>query len=386
MTYLDHNATTPLHPAAREAWLEAAEHLWHNPSGLYAAATRARSLLDRCRERLADLLGVTDPGRIVFTSGATAACNLLARELGRTAPANAVAIISPIEHPAVHESFLAAFPGAVVEADCDSDGVVGSAAIDAALAGVAGRPVACVSVMAAGNESGVLQPWPDIAWLCRDRGIPFHTDASQWIGKLPATSLGVCPWVTGSGHKFGGPRGVGFLVVPADCPLRGDRGGPQEGGRHAGTENLPAIAGLVAALQARESGLADVAGRGATLRDEMIVALRDALPAAVVVSAGAERLWNTLAVLVPGADSRKLVAALDRAGIAASTGSACSAGAASAARIVAAIGSRFGGPCAARAGLVRLSAGPETTSAEWREAARVLADAAAARPPRITLG
>lgn len=386
MIYLDHNATAPLHPAARDAWLEAADHLWHNPSGLYAAATRARGLLDRCRERLADLLGVGDPGRIVFTSGATAACNLLARELARTAPANAVAIVSPIEHPAVHESFLAAFPGAVIEADCDSDGVVESGVIDAALAGAVGRTVACVSVMAAGNESGVLQPWPDIARLCHDRGISFHTDASQWIGKLPATGLGTCPWVTGSGHKFGGPRGVGFLVAPTGHPLRGDRGGPQEGGRHAGTENLPAIAGLVAALEARTSGLADIAARGAVLRDEMIAVLRDALPGAVVVSAGADRLWNTLAVLVPGADSRKLVAALDRAGIAASTGSACSAGAASAARVVAAIGSRFGGACAARAGLVRLSAGPETTASDWREAIRGLAAAATARPPQITLG
>lgn len=386
MTYLDHNATAPLHPAARAAWLAAADDVWHNPSGLHGAASRARDLLEACRERLATILGSDDPSRIVFTSGATAADNLLARHLGSMATPGSAVILSPIEHPAVAAPFSAAFPGGVVETPCDADGVVDSACLEAALERVADRPVACVSVMAAGNESGVLEPWPTLAAICRSRGVPFHTDASQWLGKLPARGLAACDWVTGSGHKFGGPRGVGFLLVPPRAPFRGDLGGPQEGGRHGGTENLPAIAGMVAALEARDGGAAATIASGSTGRDAAIAALRKVLPGAIVVSGGAARLWNTLAVLMPGADSRRLVAALDRAGIRASSGSACSSGAASAARVVAATAGRIGLPPGAKAGLVRFSAGPETAAEEWLRAVKALAAAATSLPPRVSLG
>lgn len=386
MIHLDHNATAPLHPAAREAWLETADRHWHNPSGLHGAASRARDLLEGCRERLAAILGSDDPARIVFTSGATAADNLLARHLGSSAPPGSAVILSPIEHPAVVAPFAASFPGGVVETGCDADGVVDGACLEAALDAVGGRTVACVSVMAAGNESGVLEPWPALAGVCRARGVPFHTDASQWLGKLPAADLARCDWVTGSGHKFGGPRGVGFLLAPAGVRFRGDLGGPQESGRHGGTENLPGIAGMVAALEAREASMAATIAAGEAARDAAIAALRRMLPGAIVVSGGAERLWNTLAVIVPGADSRRLVATLDRAGIAASSGSACSSGAASAARVVAATGARIGIAPGVPVGMVRFSAGPETTAEEWLRAVETLATAATARPPRVSLG
>ena len=385
MTYFDHNATAPIHPAARAAWLEAADRFWHNPSGLYGAASRARDLLESCRERLATILGADDPSRVVFTSGATAADNLLARHLGSTSRTGAVAILSPIEHPAVAVPFRAALPGGVREAACDADGVVDRASLLAALDDARDRPVACVSVMAAGNESGVLEPWPALAAACRDRGVPFHTDASQWLGKLPAAGLAACDWVTGSGHKFGGPRGVGFLLVPPGAPFRGDLGGPQEGGRHGGTENLPAIAGMIAALEAREAEIA-TSDAAAAPRDAAIVALRAEVPGAIVVSGGAQRLWNTLAVLLPGTDSRKLVAALDRAGIQASSGSACSSGAASATRVVAATAGRNGLPTGTPAGMVRFSSGPGTSTEDWLRAIGALAAAASARPPRVSLG
>lgn len=389
MPYFDHNATAPLEPAARAAWLDAADRVWHNPSGLHAAASRARELLEDCRERLADLLGTPDPRRIVFTAGATAADNLLARHVARTARADAVVVLSPIEHPAVAAAFQGALAGRVVETGCDADGVVTPAHLAAALDEARGGPVACVSVMAAGNESGVLEPWEALAAACREHAIPFHTDAAQWLGKLPAAGLAACDWVTGSAHKFGGPRGVGFLLVPAECPFRGDAGGPHEGGRHAGTENLPAISGMVAALEAREAGLAAAAARGGAARDAAIVRLRHDLPGSVVVSGGAARLWNTLALLVPGADSRRLVAALDRAGIEASTGSACSSGAAAGARVVAAITARHGAMLPGGAGMVRLSSGAETSAQEWLAAAATIVAAAAegaAPPPRVALG
>jgi cysteine desulfurase len=375
--YLDHNATAPLHPAARAAWLKAADRLWHNPSSLYAKATAAHDLLADCRERLADLLGCDDPRRIVFTAGATAANNLLARHLASVSPPGSIVLLSPIEHPAVDTSMRAAFPGRVSEIGVDAEGVVTTESLVSALDAHGGRAIAVVSVMAASNESGVLQPWPELASLCRSRSIPFHTDAAQWLGKLPAAGLAACDWVTGTGHKFGGPRGVGFLLVPASTRFRGDLGGPQEQGQHAGTENLPGIAGMVAALEAREHGLVDVAIRGAALRDAGIALLPARLPAARVVRGNAERLWNTLAILSPGADSRKLVAALDRAGIEASTGAACSSGAASAARVVAAIAPSLGLAPGKPAGMVRFSAGPETTAADWTTAIDALAAAAA---------
>jgi cysteine desulfurase len=388
--FFDHNATTPLHTAARTAWLEAAERRWANPSSLFAQATVARDLLADCRERLAELLGCSDPGRIVFTSGATAANNLLARHLSTSAPPDSLALLSPLEHPAVDASIRVAFPARVSEVGVDANGVVTPESLVHALDARGGRAIAAVSVMAASNESGVLQPWPDLAGLCRERHIPFHTDAAQWLGKLPATGLALCDWVTGSGHKFGGPRGVGFLVVPSNARFRGDLGGPQEHGKHAGTENLPGIAGMVAALEARERSLIDIAIRGAALRDAAIELLRERIPAGIVVSGNAERLWNTLAVLIPGADSRKLVAALDRAGIEASSGSACSSGAASAARVVAAIAPSLGLAPGAPAGMVRFSAGPDTTAADWQAAMHALAEAVImsagpSRPPRVDL-
>lgn len=387
MSYLDHNATAPLCPEARAAWLEAAESFGSNPSGLHAAATRARDLLESCRESLAALLGCDDAGRIVFTSGATAANNLLARHLAHAASAGAVVVVSPLEHPAVDAPFRAAFPGRVVETEVDRDGVVDVAGLAGVLDAHAGSAVAAVSVMAASNESGVLQPWRDLAGECRSRGVAFHTDAAQWFGKLPAAGLAACDWVTGSGHKFGGPRGVGFLVVPEGNAFRGDLGGPQEGGRHAGTENLPGIAGMVAALAARERDMSGMVTRGGALRDAAIDALRATLPAATVVSGGADRLWNTLALLVSGMDSRRLVAALDRAGVEASSGSACSSGAASASRVVAAIGARLGLVPGTPAGMVRLSAGPETDESDWRAAVSALVAAAGGdrRPGRVEL-
>ncbi len=390
MPYLDHNATAPLHPAARTAWLEVADRCWHNPSSLYGQATAARDLLADCRERLADLLGCSDPSRILFTSGATAGNNLFARHFASSDSPDALALLSPLEHPAVDASIRAAFPGRVQEIGVDAEGVVSPEELALALDGVGRYPIAAVSVMAASNESGVLQPWQALASLCRDRHIPFHTDASQWLGKLPAAGLADCDWITGSGHKFGGPRGVGFLLVPGGQKIHGDMGGPQEEGKHAGTENLPGIAGMMAALEARERDLPTIAKQGAAHRDAAIALLRERLPAGKVVSGGAARLWNTLAILVPGADSRKLVAALDRAGIEASTGAACSSGAASAARVIAAIAHSLGLAPGTPAGMVRFSAGPETTAADWQAAIHALAEAVSAhagpsRPPRVDL-
>lgn len=383
MIYLDANATTPLHPAARAAWLDAASSSWHNPSGLYAPATAARNLLETCRDRLAGLLDC-EPARVVFTGGATAAANAMARHVGRFADPGATALAFGGEHPCVADPLHEAFAGRVEEIPCDVDGVVRLDAFASRIA--SGRPPVFVTVMAASNESGVLQPWRDMLSLCRRHGVPFHTDAAQWLGKYSASGLGACDWVTGSGHKFGAPKGIGFLVVPEHGPaFHGDRGGPQERGRHAGTEDVAAVAALVAALEAREVEPTE-AHRAA--RDAAEARLRDRLPEAVIVSGGAPRLWNTLAVIVPRMDARKLVARLAASGIAASTGSACSAGAGSTPRIIAAIGaSRLGLSATDARGFVRFSASWETTPSDWITAIDALAEAV--RPeaslPTITL-
>jgi cysteine desulfurase len=381
--YLDANATTPLHPAARAAWLDAASSSWHNPSGLYAPATAARDLLETCRDRLAGLLDC-EPARVVFTGGATAAANAMARHVGRFADPGATALAFGGEHPCVADPLHEALAGRVEEIPCDVDGVVRLDAFASRIA--SGRPPVFVTVMAASNESGVLQPWRDMLSLCRRHGVPFHTDAAQWLGKYSASGLGACDWVTGSGHKFGAPKGIGFLVVPEHGPaFHGDRGGPQERGRHAGTEDVAAVAALVAALEAREVEPTE-AHRAA--RDAAEARLRDRLPEAVIVSGGAPRLWNTLAVIVPRMDARKLVARLAASGIAASTGSACSAGAGSTPRIIAAIGaSRLGLSATDARGFVRFSASWETTPSDWITAIDALAEAV--RPeaslPTITL-
>lgn len=383
MIYLDANATTPLHPAARAAWLDASGSSWHNPSGLYAPATAARDLLETCRDRLAGLLDC-EPARVVFTGGATAAANAMARHVGRFADPGATALAFGGEHPCVADPLHEALAGRVEEIPCDVDGVVRLDAFAARIA--SGRPPVFVTVMAASNESGVLQPWRDMLSLCRRHGVPFHTDAAQWLGKYSASGLGACDWVTGSGHKFGAPKGIGFLVVPEHGPtFHGDRGGPQERGRHAGTEDVAAVAALVAALEAREVEPTE-AHRAA--RDAAEARLRDRLPEAVIVSGGAPRLWNTLAVIVPRMDARKLVARLAASGIAASTGSACSAGAGSTPRIIAAIGaSRLGLSATDARGFVRFSASWETTPSDWITAIDALAEAV--RPeaslPTITL-
>ncbi len=377
MPYFDFNATAPLHPAAREAWLDATARAWQNPSGLYAEAAAARHILDDCRERLATLIGCV-PDRIVFTGGATAANNALARHVGGTSADTATAVMSAIEHPCVAEAFAAAMPGRVAALPVDRHGVVSLSAVEEVLG--SRRPpggIAVVSVLAASNESGTIQPWQEIASLCRRHGVPFHTDAAQWLGKMPGRDLGACDWVTGSGHKFGGPKGVGFIVQPElETAFHGDRGGPQEGGRHAGTEDVASIAAMVSVLEIRERTGDEQRHGLAAARDAAARRLQELVPAAVVIGAGAPRLWNTLAVLIPGADGKKIVARLSRTGIQASTGSACSAGAGATARVLTAIGTAAGGPQPAdRNGMVRLSGGWGTTPEEWLDAVEGIAAA-----------
>lgn len=378
--YFDHNATTPLCPAARSAWLEANERLWHNASSLYREAGAARRRLEEAREELADWLGCEAPERVIFTSGATEGNQAVMRHAAAQAGGKRV-FLSAVEHPSLREPARREFgPDAVVELPQMADGVAG---VDA-LGDESERP-AWVSLMAANNETGVLQPWRQAAAWCRGAGVPFHTDASQWIGKLPCGGMAdEVDWITGCAHKFGGPKGVGFLVIPEEAVgrLRVAVGGPQEGGHRAGTEDLPGILAMMAALREKsDAWLEQEHRRWLEEREAFELALPDRLPGVRVVAPKIERLWNTTMIILPGSDSNlKWLTRLSDRGFAVSTGSACSAGKGAPSRVLAAMGlapEEMGR-------VLRLSGGWETTPADWEALADALvavaADLAEGRP------
>lgn len=383
--YFDHNATTPLSAAAREAWLRASEEAWQNPSSLHRAGARVKVRLDAARAGLAQVLG-TAPERLVFTGGATEAAAGVIVHLARTLPGDAALALNPTEHPCILEAARAVMGEERLDwLPVDADGVVTADAVRRALAADRSsddRPssrIGAVVVMAANNETGVLQPWVEIARVCRQAGVPFVCDASQWLGKLGAGGFGEVDWLLGAAHKFGGPKGMGFLQRPADT---GDfvlrPGGGQERGQRGGTEDLPGIAAMVAALRDAEQTKVLHEVERVRWREEFEQALRAALPGVRVVGTGAERLWNTSCLLLPHGENHRWLARLDRRGCEVSAGSACATGKKAPSHVLAALG--FSGEEARR--VIRASAGWDTTPADWatlREA--LVAVAPEVKPP-----
>jgi cysteine desulfurase len=364
MPYFDHNATTPLCPAARETWLKVSDEIWHNPSSPFRAAARARLRLDSARAALATLLGC-EPARIVFTSGATEAAHAIVRHLARTLPADAQVWVNPTEHPCVLAAVGDAFSGRSVALALSADGVAEPSR--ASLTEQAGA----VIVMAANNETGVLQPWDAWREACGRLRVPFVCDGSQWLGKLPAGGLGEVDWVFGAGHKFGGPKGVGFIKLPAQAEgFRVFLGGGQESGHRAGTEDVAGIAAMVAALVEAEQKKVFLETDRQRMREGFERTVMSRVSGTRIIGAGADRLWNTLSLVMPHGENTRWVAALDKRGFQVSTGSACATGKEGPSHVLAALGVA---PDEARR-VVRISAGWETTSAEWD----ALADAFAA--------
>ena len=311
--YLDWNATAPLRPEARAAAIEALD-LGGNPSSVHRAGRAARRMVEQARAQVAALAGVA-PEQVAFTSGGTEA-NALA--LGGF-PARRL-IVSAIEHDLV----LANAPGAA-RIRVTREGVADLASLETQLA--RDKSPALVSLMLANNETGAIQPVTEAAKLAHAHGALFHCDAIQAAGKLPLDLrfLG-CDLMTLSAHKLGGPQGVGALIVAAGIeivPLF--RGGGQERGRRAGTENLAGIAGFGAACAASLSGLSDFS-RVAGLRDRAQARLEEIAPDAVAFAKDVPRLSNTLCIAMPGVPASTQVMALDLAGIMVSAGSACSSG------------------------------------------------------------
>jgi cysteine desulfurase len=316
-SYLDHNAGAPLSPAARAAMASALDVVG-NPSSVHGPGRAARRLVEDARARVAALMGVP-PARVVFTSGGTEAANLALSVPGRRL------VVSAVEHDCVR----AAAAGAAV-VPVDGDGRCDADALDAVLAADP-RP-ALVAVMAVNNETGVVQPLDAVRDACRRRGALLFVDAVQAAGRLPLAGMG--DLVAVSAHKIGGPAGVGALAVPDEAPPPLLRGGGQEGRRRAGTENLVGIAGFGAAAEEAAAGLPDLSG----LRDALEAGVRAAAPEAVVFGAGAERVGNTSCIGLPGVPGETQVMALDLAGVAVGSGSACSSGTVRPSHVLAAMG------------------------------------------------
>ena len=328
--YLDHNATAPLRPAAREA-MSAALAVVGNASSVHAEGRAARARIEAAREQVAALVGA-GPRAVTFTSGATEAIAQAlspAIEIGGNIVHLDVLLVSAVEHPAVRSG--GRFSADKIETIAvDRDGVVDLAALDESLARhrAAGRR-ALVSVMAANNETGVIQPIAEIAQGVRDAGGILHSDAVQIAGKLPFDLVASgADLISISSHKLGGPQGTGALIVRSEeirvPPLM--RGGGQERGARAGTENVAVIAGFGAAAEDALHTLASEPGRLARLRDAAEAGIKAAAPGAIVLSAGARRLPNTLCFAVPGIAAETAIIAFDLEGIALSAGAACSSG------------------------------------------------------------
>jgi cysteine desulfurase len=313
-TYLDWNATTPLRPEAAAA-ISATLACCGNPSSVHRWGRTARQTLEHAREAVAALLGLISPDGVVFVSGGTEANHLalLGAERERV-------LVSDVEHDSVRQAFSRSEAIPV-----DGDGVVAIDALDRLLAADS-RP-ALVSVMFANNETGVIQPVAEIAAVARNHGALFHCDAVQAAGKLvlDAEEIGA-DLISLSAHKLGGPSGAGALVVTGGTDLMPlFRGGRQERGRRAGTENLPGICGFAAAATAALERVA-VYDRVRALRDELEDQIAEIAPDAVVVGAAAPRLPNTSAIAMPGVAAETQVIALDLDGVMVSAGAACSSG------------------------------------------------------------
>jgi cysteine desulfurase len=380
MPYFDHNATTPLAIVARETWLRAQDEAWQNPSSPYRTAAHVKIRLDAAREKFAILLGDAAE-RYVFTSGATEAANLVIGWWAQTLPADALIAVNPTEHPCVLEPLKRYFEGRIRLLRLNPQGVIDLMDLKVChLLSDKRDRVAAVVVMAANNETGVVQPWNEIAAACADAGAGYLCDASQWLGKLPAGGIGGDGFVIAAGHKFGGPKGVGLLkLAPQSEGLRGQLGGGQERGHRGGTEDFPAIAAMGAALAEAEQKKVFLETERLAWRDEFERAIAAAVPGVRVVAAGSDRLWNTVSLLMPFADNTRWVARLDKRGFQVSTGSACATGKGGPSHVLAALG--FDGEETKR--VVRVSSGWDTTAEDWRALAEALAAVATELRPSL---
>ncbi|CAL9572876.1 IscS-like cysteine desulfurase [Streptomyces sp. enrichment culture] len=379
MAYLDHAATTPMLPEAVEA-LTAHLGVTGNASSLHAAGRRARRTVEEARETLADALGAR-PSEIVFTSGGTEADNLAVKGLywaRRDAdPARTRVLASPVEHHAVLDAvdWLATHEGATVEyLPVDAHGRVHP---DTLREAVARNPddVALATVMWANNEIGTILPVTELAAVAAEFGIPLHSDAVQAFGQVPVdfAASGLAA-MTVSGHKIGGPYGIGALVLGREhTPVPVLHGGGQERHVRSGTLDVPAIASFAVAGRIAAEGRERFAREIGRLRDDLVAAVLEAVPDAILGGdpAPGGRLPANAHFTFPGCEGDSLLLLLDAQGIECSTGSACTAGVAQPSHVLLATGTD---PDLAR-GTLRFSLGHTSTDADVEALAKAIGPA-----------
>lgn len=370
--YLDYNATTPLAPEVFGAMRPFFQEIFGNPSSIHQIGRRARVFLDEFREKAAAILSCK-PSEIIFTSGGTESNNLAIFGIARLLKNRGRHIItSAIEHHSVLNccEYLAEQEGFdITYLPVSPEGKVNPDDVKSAIK----KETILVSIMAANNEIGALQPIREIGAICRERGIIFHTDAAQWFGKEPFNNIEElnADVVTICAHKIYGPKGAALIYIRS--PLKPQpliMGGKHENELRAGTENLAAIAGLVKAMELFIKPPVFNRQKLEPLSNRLISLVKN-IPAVKFrgPSSPEERLCNTVAFTIDGIDSAVILAALDIEGICASSGSACSSGALEPSHVIAALGS----PQNARS-LIRFSLGRETTEADIDRVESVLPD------------
>jgi Cysteine sulfinate desulfinase/cysteine desulfurase and related enzymes len=358
--YLDHNATTPLDPRVLEAMRPYLEGPYANASSLHRYGRAARDAVEAARAQVAALVGAR-PAQLIFTSGGTEADNLAVKGMAGLAPPTARLLYAATEHPAVLETAesLRAHGRSVEVLPVDGEGRLQLEALDAALAAAA--PVALVAVMAANNETGVIQPIEAVAARTGAAGVPLLIDAVQAAGRLPLDFVALGAGLMSlSAHKIYGPRGCGALVVDEGIELEPLlHGGGQEKGRRGGTENLAAIVGFGAAAELALAEREARNGHVEALRNRLEDGL-GTIAGSRVFGAGAARLPNTIQFSVPGWEGEALLMALDRRGFAVSSGSACHSGRGQPSHVLLAMGV----PREIAMGAVRVSFGVQNSAGD----------------------
>ncbi len=373
--YLDYNATTPIAPEVLAVMLPAERELWGNPSSAHLFGRRAHEALERARGQVAELLGCA-PDEVIFTGGGTESDNAAVVGVAEAlAQRGRHLVISAIEHAAVENAcaYLEGRGFEVTRVGVDPDGRVAAAEVARAIR----SDTILVSVMHANNETGVLQPLSEIGRAARARGVLFHTDAAQSVGKLPARvdDLG-CDLLTVAAHKLYGPKGTGALYLRRGTPFAPLLcGAGQERGRRSGTESVPQLVGFGAACALAHAEIDFRAVHLQTLSDRLLERLRERIPDLVVHGGRVERLPNTLSVAIPGVAAQLLLSRLD--GVATGAGAACHSGTFRPSRVLRAMAV----PDDLAVCTLRLTVGRPTTIAEVETAAAEIGDCARARRP-----
>ena len=319
MLFFDHNATTPISETALRTYACSLKEDWQNPSALYREASRVKAKFELERERLALLIGCKKES-IIFNSGATESNNAIFSHFSKNNCSASHCLISPFEHPSIKDAARYYFNNRVLYMPISKSGEIDLSKIEQILDR---QKIVLVSLMAANNETGILQPWLEVSEICKKRGVFFHCDSTQFIGKRTPVELNQCSSFCASAHKFSGPKGMGFFV--SKIPIQFQTGGLQEGSLRAGTENFPAIKAMVSAYSEIHERLVSVELL-AEFRDQFEQKVCAELPDIRILGSQVPRLWNTSMLITPKYDNLSWVSKLDKLGFAVSTGSACSIG------------------------------------------------------------